>query len=113
VTAEELAELWKAVDQRLRGAADRVAFVVDLTASTSEGATNKLRQLVTETLSGHSKPWGMCAGMGVVTETPCQDSFLRGVIASGPVPFPYRFFNHEGGAMTWVRERLRASRAGS
>lgn len=105
ITEADLAAFLQAIESALRTADPSVAFIVDMTSS--DGGSNKHRKAVAETFGLRTKPWGRCVAMAVVTQTEGQDSFLRGILASGPIPFAYRFFQDLGEATVWVKSRLR------
>lgn len=108
LTEADFAGFADAVRSHLARARGPVAFLVDALAS--DGGMDKHRKLLGDFFSATPKPpFGRCAGMAVVTQTEGQQSFLRDVVASGAIPFPYRFFVKDFEATTWLRSRLKAA----
>jgi len=106
LSEQDIETFLASVRDHLARATGPIAFCVD--AMTSDGGMNKHRKLIADFFAARPRPpFGRCAGMAVVAETEGQIGFLRDVVASGPVPFPYRFFTKDFEAATWARARLK------
>lgn len=108
VTSEEdVVALAQGIKGHLLRATAPIAFVIDLTEN--DGGTAKQRREVGEFFSGKGARFGLCAGIAAVARSEGQHAFLRGILAMGPMPCPYRLFDSQGEASSWARTRIRAA----
>ncbi len=105
VSEEDVTALLQGIKTHLQRTADPISIVIDLTAS--DGGTAKTRRGIGEFFSGGGVRFRLCAGMAAVAKSEGQQGFLRGILAMGPMPCPYRLFDMVGEASTWARTRLR------
>jgi hypothetical protein len=114
VSEEDVAALLHGIKTHLQRTTVPIAIVIDLTES--DGGTAKTRTGIGEFFANKGARFGLCAGMAAVAKSDGQHGFLRGILAMGPMPCPYRLFDMPGEASTWARMRLKATeppRAGS
>ncbi len=107
VSEEDVAALLQGIKMHLLRTTVPITFVIDLTEG--HGGTAKMRNSIGEFLAGRGARFGLCAGMAAVAKSDGQHGFLRGIIAMGPIPCPYRLFEMPGEASTWARMRLKAA----
>jgi hypothetical protein len=107
VSEEDLAGLLQGMKSHLQRTTVPLAIVIDLTES--DGGTAKTRQGIGEFFSNKGARFGLCAGIAAVAKSDGQQGFLRGILAMGPMPCPYRLFESPGEASTWARMRLKAT----
>jgi hypothetical protein len=108
VTAEEdVVALMQGIRTHLQRSTAVLAFVIDLTDN--DGGTAKQRREVGEFFSAKGTRFGMCAGIAAVAKSDGQHGFLRGILAMGPMPCPYRLFDSRGEASSWARTQIRAA----
>jgi hypothetical protein len=105
VSEEDVTAFLQGIKTHLQRCTDPIAIVIDLTES--DGGTAKTRQGIGEFFSAGGARFRLCAGMAAVAKSDGQQGFLRGILAMGPMPCPYRLFDMVGEASTWARTRLR------
>ena len=106
-TEEDLGYFFKGIKKYLQEATAPIALVIDLTEN--DGGTAQQRGDLRDLFSGKGGRFGMCAGIAAVTKTEGQGGFLRGLLALGPMPCPYRIFDSRGEAVSWARSNIKAA----
>ena len=104
---EDVTALVQGIKGHLQRATTPIAFVIDLT--NNDGGTAKQRREVGELFAGKGARFGLCAGIAAVAKSDGQHGFLRGILAMGPMPCPYRLFDSPGEASSWARTSIRAA----
>jgi len=105
ITEEDVTALLEGIKSHLQRTTVPLAIVIDLIAS--DAGTAKTRSTIGDFFSGKKVRFGLCAGMAAVAKTEGQQAFLRGILAMGPMPCPYRLFEMQGEASTWARNRIK------
>ncbi len=106
-TEEDLGVFFNQIKKHLNEASGPISLVIDV--SESDGGTAQQRNDLRRFFSLKGARFGACAGIAAVTKTEGQDGFLRGILALGPMPCPYRIFESRGEAMSWARTQLKSA----
>lgn len=106
ISEEDTAAFLQEIKAQLGRAPAPMAVIIDLSAS--DGGTAKNRNTIGQFFGTKTIRFGICAGIAVVAKSEGQHSFIRGILAMGPMPCPYRIFETTGEASTWGRMRIKA-----
>jgi hypothetical protein len=106
ISEEDTGSFLQEIKMQLQRAPAPMAVIIDLSAS--DGGTAKNRNSIGEFFGAKMIRFGICAGIAVVAKSAGQHSFIRGVLAMGPMPCAYRIFETLGEASTWGRMRIKA-----
>jgi hypothetical protein len=105
VDEQDILGLTQGIRAHLQRSTGPLAFVIDF--SESDGGLAKFRRHVGEFFAAPGTRFGLCVGIGAVSKSEGQASFVRGILSMGAMPCPYRLFDALGEATVWARVRLR------